>query len=354
MSRPAVSAGVRSRATRMPSATACVGGAAGEHPAYLVTDGVDVGGALAQVGVGELATTARSMSARQPAQAANGADAGADPAACTSESISVSASSVRWASKMPASSAPTSRTVRARRCSMSRRTSATASATRRHSVAGSPTVGVVGRRPARPSAGAPGRSRCPGEAGRPARPRRSIRPGPGRGSWSSASSNRRAARASRCSTASCACGPEARTSTSWPSSAPRVATRLRLPAGTGPAPVVRLVSETVASRPPTSLTSRAAGRACRPCWLVTVKRPTTSSPPAARAARRARRRPGPDEVGGLAHQRGPGLGGDLGAAGAARGRDRGDDEPLDDRRRARARPGRGRSGRRAGRGPARR
>ena len=94
----------------------------------------------------------------------------------------------------------------------------------------------------------------------------------------SASSKRLAARARRCSTASCACGPEARISTSWPCSAPRVATRLRLPAGTGPEPVVRLVSETEASRPPTSLTSRAAGRACRPCWLVTAKRPTTSSP----------------------------------------------------------------------------
>ena len=59
---------------------------------------------------------------------------------------------------------------------------------------------------------------------------------------SSVSSNRRSASASRCSTASCACGPEARTSTSWPRSAPSVATRLRLPAGTGPAPVVRLRS----------------------------------------------------------------------------------------------------------------
>src|SRR3954447_2242136 len=94
--------------------------------------------------------------------------------------------------------------------------------------------------------------------------------GAGTGLVSSASSKRRAASASRCSSASCACGPDARTSTSWPRSAPRVATRLRLPAGTGPAPVVRLVSDTAASSPLTSLTSRAAGRACRPCWLVTV------------------------------------------------------------------------------------
>ena len=59
---------------------------------------------------------------------------------------------------------------------------------------------------------------------------------------STVSSNRRLARVSRCSTASWACGPEARTSTSCPRRAARVATRLRLPAGTGPAPVVRLRS----------------------------------------------------------------------------------------------------------------
>ena len=82
---------------------------------------------------------------------------------------------------MPASSAPTSRTVRARRCSMSRRTSATASATRRHSVAGSPTSVSSVVDGGRPSAGAPVRSRC--RARRPTGPgrRRSIRPGPGRG-----------------------------------------------------------------------------------------------------------------------------------------------------------------------------
>ena len=41
---------------------------------------------------------------------------------------------------------------------------------------------------------------------------------------------------------------------------------------------------------------------------------------------------GTGQVRGLAHQRGSGLGGDLGAARTARGSDRGDDQALDDRR----------------------
>ena len=73
---------------------------------------------------------------------------------------------------------------------------------------------------------APGRSRCP--ATRRAAPAAATARRPGRRSSASASSKRRAASASRCSTASCACGPEARTSTSWPCRAPSVATRLRL------------------------------------------------------------------------------------------------------------------------------
>ena len=52
--------------------------------------------------------------------------------------------------------------------------------------------------------------------------------------------------------------------------APRVATRLRLLAGTAAESVVTLRTVTVASRRRTSATSRAAGRACSPCALATV------------------------------------------------------------------------------------
>ena len=131
----------------------------------------------------------------------------------------------------------------------------------------------------------------PGDAGSGPLRRRSTRParrldGVARRSRRTGAS----ASVSRCSTASWACGPEARTSTSWPCRAASVATRLRLPAGTGPAPVVRLRSWTDASRPRTSLTSRAAGRACSPCGFSTVKTPTTSSrrPTRVRVRRRAR------------------------------------------------------------------
>ena len=51
-------------------------------------------------------------------------------------------------------------------------------------------------------------------------------------------------------------------------SAPRVATRERLVAGTGPTPVSRLRSSIRASKSLASWTSRAAGRACSPCGLV--------------------------------------------------------------------------------------
>ena len=79
-------------------------------------------------------------------------------------------------------------------------------------------------------------------------------------------------------------GPEARTSTSCPRRAASVATRLRLPAGTGAPPVVRLRSWTDASSARTSLTSRAAvGRAAR-----AGSRPRRLRRP---ALRRPRRRP---------------------------------------------------------------
>jgi hypothetical protein len=94
---------------------------------------------------------------------------------------------------------------------------------------------------------------------------------------SSGSSKFRAPRASRWSIASLAWGPDARISTWWPCRAASVATRLRLDAGTGPAPVVRLRSRTCASRPRISATRRAAGRACIPWRFETVNVATISA-----------------------------------------------------------------------------
>ena len=165
---------------------------------------------------------------------------------------------------------------------------------------GSPTSLVVGLGGQAPSAASPDRSRSRARR-RPARPRRSIRPGPGRGSWSSASSKRRAARASRCSTASCACGPEARISTSWPSRAPRVATRLRLPAGTGPAPVVRL-RQRDGGVEPAHLADQPGGRPRVQAVLVGHREAPTTSSPRGRAAPR-RDLVGAGQVRRLAHQR---------------------------------------------------
>ena len=61
------------------------------------------------------------------------------------------------------------------------------------------------------------------------------------------SSKARPAKAITASTASDACGPEARTSSSWPARAPSVATRDKLDAGTHAEPVVLLRTSTFAS-----------------------------------------------------------------------------------------------------------
>ena len=72
----------------MPSATAWWVGAAGQHPAYLLTDGVHVGGTLAQVGVGQ-----RRPLALDVGQAAGPgrerADARADPRLDVGEHLGV-------------------------------------------------------------------------------------------------------------------------------------------------------------------------------------------------------------------------------------------------------------------------
>ena len=99
-------AGVRSRATRTPSASACVGRGAGERPAHLVTDRADVGRALAQVGVGQVGTTACSISVETARSMPRRPRRPCRVRRLTSASISVSASRVRWASKMPASPRP--------------------------------------------------------------------------------------------------------------------------------------------------------------------------------------------------------------------------------------------------------
>ena len=157
-----------------------------------------------------------------------------------------------------------------------------------------------------------------------------------------ASSKPRPARASTWSSASRAWLPDTDTSTTCPLSAHSVATRDRLEAGTGPAPVVTLRSETLASSVRTSCTRRAAGRACRPCGLVTRNVPTMAG------GRRSVARPGTPsgpaptpaghEVGLLAGDGGHGLGRDLVATGTAGRGDRGHDEPLDQRAPGTARP----------------
>ena len=253
---------------------------------------------------------------------------------------------------MLACSAPTSRAVTTRTCSMSRRTAATDSTMRRHSAAGSPT-GSWSRSTGTAVSRRTGPIAIPGEAGRGPLTDAARAGAGGSAASSTVSSNRRAARVSRCSTASCACGPEARTSTSCPRRAASVATRLRLPAGTGAPPVVRLRSWTDASSARTSLTSRAAGRACRPWGFSTEKTPTTSSAPTSPAsgcgAFRRRR-----QVPRLAHERVARLGRDLRPAGSAGRRDGGDDEALDEGGRRERHAVADRRVLRAGRAPARR
>ena len=66
---------------------------------------------------------------------------------------------------------------------------------------------------------------------------------------------------------------------SWPRSAPSVATLDRLAAGTQAEPVVLLRRATRASSMRTACTTRAAGRACSPCALVTTKAAVSVSGP---------------------------------------------------------------------------
>ena len=154
------------------------------------------------------------------------------------------------------------------------------------------------------------------------------------------------------SRAACACRPVALTWTTWPRSAPRVATRLRLAAGTGPVPVVRLRRVTAASSLRTSPTSRAAGRACSPCRFSTVNeagelRRAGPRRPARRPPRGARWADLPGERRGAPRPPPPG---------ARHRRRRQPRRPPGLRRagRGRAAPGRARRRRPAGREPVRR
>ena len=108
-------------------------------------------------------------------------------------------------------------------------------------------------------------------------------------------------------------------------------------AGAGPAPVSRLRSSIRASYSRASCTSRAAGRACRPCRLVifmtadSVVRAGDARPSAGvRSGRLAAARGADVEL--LGGQGADRLGGDLGRAGATGGGDGGDDQALDQRR----------------------
>ena len=117
-------AGVRSRGDQDPSATAWWLPHPREHASYLVTHGADVGGTLAQVGVGQLGPLAArcrtgTRSRRRRRRARSRSAAGRRRASRSRRA----ASGGRRRSRPR--SPPTSRTVRARRCSMSRRTSAT-------------------------------------------------------------------------------------------------------------------------------------------------------------------------------------------------------------------------------------
>ena len=214
----------------------CRVGLAGQRPQHLVADGADVGGPLPQVGVGELRPTRARRRPGSPAQAATAPTPRADPA-LTSASSSASSSSDRWASKMLASSAPDLAAVSdadvldvaatARR--PPRRGGATRPAGSPSRVRSSRSSGHGGR------AGAPVRSRCRARPAAGPAARRSMRPRPRR--WrlvgGLVEAGARPARAGARPPPGPAVrrrGPRPR----WPCRAPRVATRLRLAAGTGP------------------------------------------------------------------------------------------------------------------------
>ncbi len=196
----------------------------------------------------------------------------------TSASISASVSSERCASKMLACSAPTSRAVTIRTCSISRRTAATDSTMRRHSSAGSADRVLDPDPWVRRSVAEHHRSQCP--ARRPADRVRRSRTRPGTDGSGDLLARLVESAPGECDEMlDCLLRLPSRPHVSRPrahAARPSVATRLKLPAGTGPAPVVRLRSWTDASSARTSLTSRAAGRACNPCGLSTEKTPTIS------------------------------------------------------------------------------
>ena len=185
---------------------------------------------------------------------------------------------------MAASASPTSRVARARTCDTLRRTAAIDWLSPLHSTAGSP-ASIPVRSIGASRGDHAGPMPTPGDVGIGVVPLgipagaagATAAAGP-----SSGSSKLRAASSSRWSSASRAWSPPALTSTSWPDRTPSVATFDRLPAGTHADPVVRLRMRTRASNARTACTTRAAGRACRPCGLATVKAPV-SSPDAADA-----------------------------------------------------------------------
>ena len=194
-------------------------GLAGQRAQHLVADGADVGGPLAQVGVGQRGpAVARRRRGSPPTRRRPRRPS--PMRALTSASISASASSERWASKMLACSAPTSRAVSGPDAARSR------DAPRRP-----PRRCVATRPPARPR-GWSSRSRAAGaqpadRADRDAR-RRRQRPV----SRATARRRRGCGRRARRSRRTCAsparararpppapAAPMARTSTSWPRSA---------------------------------------------------------------------------------------------------------------------------------------
>ena len=247
---------------------------------------------------------------------------------------------------MAASASPTSRVARARTCDTLRRTAAIDSVSPLHSTAGSP-ASIPVRSIGASRGDHAGPMPTPGDVGIGAIPIPTPPPAAeaagaalgipvgaaGAAGPSSGSSKLRAASSSRWSSAARAWLPPALTSTSWPDRTPSVATFDRLPACTHADPVVRLRMSTRASNARTACTTRAAGRACSPCGLATVKAPVSSSAGRRRVGCRpaARARPG-----GTSCPRGrppPPPPPRRGRATGGRGHRR-DDQPLDQRGRA--------------------
>ena len=128
--------------------------------------------------------------------------------------------------------------------------------------------------------------------------------------WSGDSSKLRAASDRMWSRVSAAWLPDTRTSTSSSDRTPSVAIFERLAASTHSELGAAVADPSArASRRRTSWTNRAAGRACSPWGLVTMKRPVSSSASPSRGG--CGRRDGRPEVTDLSGQRAGGFGGDL-------------------------------------------